>query len=186
MTGGPGVAVVIITAALGFAAALAVAAPEPRIVRVPDSPAELRLDERWQPLPLPPGAADPPLGAWRHPSGATLVLTRTAAPATDAWRDKDRAAWAADVEAGVRAASPGYQRRERKLRDVAGVPTLDLRFRRKAGGAVEVVAMRFLFLRTHTATIAIAVPDARWSAARSAVEAAIAGFAPPVPLPPVR
>jgi hypothetical protein len=147
-----------------------------------DTPAELTLPAGWAPLPLPPTAAVAPLGAWHHPSGATLVVTRAAAPNPDAWREKTRAAHAEEVEAGTRAAAPRYQRRERRLLDVAGVPAMELSFRRAVGASGrerEVVSIRFLFFRTHTVSVAIAVPEKRWNRARGVAKAGMAALALP-------
>jgi hypothetical protein len=149
---------------------------------LPDTPAELTLPAGWTPLPLPPTAAVAPLGAWHHPSGATLVVTRAAAPNPDAWREKTRAAHAEEVEAGTRAAAPRYQRRERRLLDVAGVPAMELSFRRAVGASGrerEVVSIRFLFFRTHTVSVAIAVPEKRWNRARGVAKAGMAALALP-------
>jgi hypothetical protein len=168
-----------IAVASALAAATAAAEPAaPRIVDLPETPAELRLDAAWQDAPLPAGVPDAPVGVWRHPSGAVLVVTRVAAPNGDAWRDATRAAYADDVEAGVRSAVPGYRRRSRAVRDLRGVPALDLSFRRTVDGTVEVVAMRVVFFRNYSVTATVAVPDAQWNRARRATEAAIAAFAP--------
>jgi hypothetical protein len=173
-------AAAIAVGAAGTAAADASSTAAP--LDLPDTPAELTLPAGWQPLALPPTAAVPPLGAWHHPSGATLVVTRAAAPNPDAWREKTRAAHAEEVEAGTRAAVPRYQRRERRLLEVAGVPALELSFRRAVGAAGkerEVVSIRFLFFRTHTVSVAIAVPEARWRKARAVTKAALGALALP-------
>ena len=167
-----------LVAAAVLAPVAAAAQPGPPI-DLPDSPAELRLDAAWQPVALPPGTAEPPVGAWRHPTGAVLVVTRAAAPNPDAWRVKTRPAHADEVEAGTRDAAPDYRRRTRSVHDVRGVPAMDLSFRRGRGASAEVVAMRFVFFRTHTMTAAVAVPEARWRKAQRAAEAAIAGLGLP-------
>jgi hypothetical protein len=161
-----------------LAPALALAQPAAPI-DLPDSPAELRLDPAWQAIAVPPGTAEPPVAAWRHPTGAVLVVTRAAAPNPDAWRVKSRPAYADEVEAGTRAAAAGYRRRARSMHDVRGVPALDLSFRRGHGASAEVVSMRFLFFRTHTMTAAVAVPDARWRKAQRTAEAAVTGLGLP-------
>jgi hypothetical protein len=167
-------------AVVTIAAAPAAAQP-PAALDLPDTPAELTLPAGWQPLALPPDATVAPIGAWHHPSGATLVVTRAAAPNPDAWREKTRAAHADEVEAGTRAAAPRYQRRERRLLEVAGVPALELSFRRAVGPGKgrEVVAIRFLFFRTHTVSVAVAVPEARWGKARGVARAALGALALP-------
>jgi hypothetical protein len=119
------------------------------------------------------------VGAWRHPSGATLVVTRAAAPNPDAWRSKTRDAHLDDVEAGTRAAAPGYRRRDRRSFDASGVPAMDLSFRRATGAGREVVSIRFLFFRTHTISAAVAVPEARWRRAERTTRAALAGLGLP-------
>jgi hypothetical protein len=178
--------VTVRASALAAIVAIGIAAPAaaqpPAALDLPDTPAELTLPAGWQPLALPPSATIAPIGAWHHPSGATLVVTRAAAPNPDAWREKTRAAHADEVEAGTRAAAPRYQRRERRLLEVAGVPALELSFRRAVGPAGkgrEVVAIRFLFFRTHTVSVAVAVPEARWGKARGVARAALGALALP-------
>jgi hypothetical protein len=92
------------------------------------------VETGWTAIDVSTGAAPPLLALRNEALGATLAVVRADAPNSDAWRSKTREAYAAEVEAGVKAAAEGYRRDARTLHLVNEVPTLDLRFRRTVDG----------------------------------------------------
>ncbi|MBL8621956.1 MAG: hypothetical protein JNK64_11650 [Myxococcales bacterium] len=153
-------------AAVAVVAALAAtpAAAEP----VDLGPASLALDGAWA---GPPATPD---GVTRTRGDATLIVVRYDVGNLPAWREATRAA---HVDAIVRgfAATAGYAELGRTLGKTgpAGVPTLDLTFRRRGPHGAEVVAARVLLFRTLTMVAIAAAPRDR-----AAVDAAVRALTP--------
>ncbi len=139
-------------------------------------PARLALDPAWIGAAPAPAPSDAPL-VRTHPSGATLTVTRAAVGNPDAWRRQTHDAYVDAIEAGF-ARTAGYVRVDhgRPRLGAAGVPTLELTFRRTVGGRREIVAVRVLLFRTVTFAAAAAAPDTR--AGRRLAEAAVASLTP--------
>ncbi|MBP6845369.1 MAG: hypothetical protein KA201_16560, partial [Kofleriaceae bacterium] len=119
----------------------------------------------------PPAAPD---GVTRTRGDATLIVARYDVGNLPAWREATRAA---HVDAVVRgfAAAAGYAELGRTLGKTgpAGVPTLDLTFRRRGPRGAEVVAARVLLFRTLTMVAIAAAPRDR-----AAVDAAVRALTP--------
>lgn len=96
------------------------------------------------------------VASFRGP-GLVAAITRVDFPNRPAWR-RDRR-YFRDVESGLAAATPGYERRRRSTRRLGKVPALDVDFSRKApSGDRERVFARFLLFRTFTVTAMVATP----------------------------
>lgn len=128
-------------AAIAIAATAAAAHAEP----IDLGPATLALDDGWI------GAAPAPDGVTRTRGAVTVVVRRWDVPNLPAWRAATREAHLDAVARGF-ATAPGYVELARTAARTgkAGVPTLDLTFRRRGPGGDEVVAARVLMFRTLT------------------------------------
>ena len=160
MTRGAG-ALLVLATALRACPALA----EP--LDLPGTRATLDLGPTWTPSNAPGLVA-----AFRDRGGLTLAITRAPIPNPDAWRRQTREAYAADIERGLAAAVPGYRRTRRAVRDLAGVPALELEARRADGATL---VLRILLFRTYALALAIEVPQ-RSDLARA--RSAAASFTP--------
>lgn len=161
------IAVPLAAASLAALALAATAAAEP----IDLGPARLDLDARF----TGPDPGPAPITSVTRQAGATVVVaTRLDVPNTEAWRERTRAAHVDAIVAGF-AAAPGYKLLARKLGRLggAGVPTLDLSFRRRGPVDTEVVAVRVLLFRTMTIAAIAASPNDR-----AAAERAVAALAP--------
>ena len=159
--------VAALVAALASLVGPARAAP----VDLPATRATLDLPPAWAP------AAGPGLvAAFRAPGGEVLAITRAQVPNPEAWRSTTRDAYAADIERGVAAAVPGYRRTRRAVRELAGVPTLELEARRADG---VTLVIRILLFRTYALALAIEVPArGDLALARAAASAFMPGAGP--------
>ena len=104
------------------------------------------------------------------------AITRINAPNRRAWR-KD-AAFFREVEAGLAKSSQGYKRRTRRQHKLGKVPALDIDFERTHEQATERVYSRFLFFRTFSVTLMIAVPKRAPRSLRRRVAKMRASFRP--------
>lgn len=134
-------------------------------------PATLTLDDRWA---APPAAIDAPELVTRQHGDVTVVVVRYDVPNLPAWRERTRDDHVAAVVRGF-ATLPGYLELARAVSRTgpAGVPTLDLTFRRRGPGGDEVVAARVLLFRTLTMVALAAAPRDR-----AAVETATRALTP--------
>ena len=133
--------------------AIVVAAATPaaaELISIPRTKATITLGAEWKPL-----AAQGLVAAYRTERGLVLAITRAQVPNIDAWRSKTREAYADEIERGVTSRIPGYRRISRALRDVQGVPALDLEARRKDG---TTIVIRILLFRTYALALAIECP----------------------------
>jgi hypothetical protein len=185
-----------LTLIIGAAASNRAASAPPRpaaIVDLPDTPAQLVLDEKW--LAEPDGADDADgsglmrvVALYRDRGSATglnLVVMRFDAPNAAAWRPTTRAAYLDDIEAGIAAACPsaasagtscrGYRRIKRVLFHSQGVPAMDLHAVNQAGATL---LFRLLLFRTYTILAAVEVPPRSASAATTRARRALATFTP--------
>jgi hypothetical protein len=175
-------AVVVVLLAVATATATAAPAsattPPPTAdgtpIDLPDTPAEITVPASWTPTPIPEVAARP-VAAYESPAGARVVITRAGAHNPEAWSERRRTKYADQVEAGVTAATEGYQRKRRAIQKVNGVPVMDLELSRVVGGKREDVVLRFVFFRTYTLTVAAVAPGKD----RAAVAAIVKSFGPP-------
>ncbi len=137
---------------------------------------ELRVPRGWRTLPV-DAAHTEPLRAMRSPDGRTLLaVSRVNFPNPMAWRSERQ--FFRVVEQGVRSAAPGYKRLRRKRRRLSRVPTLDLVFEQDRAGSREVVAMRLLFFRRYTLTLAISQPRRTYKRRRRATRKLLESFKP--------
>jgi hypothetical protein len=143
-------------------------------IDLPETPAEITIPANWTSTPIPDVVAKPVV-AYESPAGAHVVITRAGAHNPLAWAERTRTKYADQVEAGVTAATEGYQRKKRSIQKVNGVPTMDLEISRLVDGERETVKMRFVFFRTYTLTLAATAP----AKDRSTVDAILASFGPP-------
>jgi len=157
-------AVAVVVALVGALAGASAAEP----VALPDTPATVDLPAAWT-----RGDAEGVVLGARGPAGELLAITRARIPNPDAWRPKTREAYADQIERGIAARTKGYRRLARKVREVNGVPALDVEARR-ADGATLVI--RVLLFRTYALALAIEVPR-RLTGARA--RAIATSFAPP-------
>jgi hypothetical protein len=168
------------------------------IIDLPETPAQLALGAAWQAEALPQlpassdvigparlvalyretAAARPARGrAAAAPLG--LIVLRFDAPNPRAWRDKTRAAYLDEIEAGLVAACPtdsacrGLKRLKRSVSESEAVPVMDLHLR-DAGGTQRLY--RFLFFRTYAILAAVELPPKSPSAALSRARRALASF----------
>lgn len=186
-----------VTLIIGAAASNRAASALPRpaaIVDLPETPAQLVLDEKW--LAEPDGADDADrsglmrvVALYRDRGSATglsLVVMRFDAPNAAAWRPTTRAAYLDDIEAGIAAACPsaasavrtscrGYRRIKRVLFHSQGVPAMDLHAVNQAGATL---LFRLLLFRTYTILAAVEVPPRSASAATTRARRALATFTP--------
>lgn len=168
-------------ATLVAALALSLAAP-----RAAQAQVELEDSSNYFTLSLPVGwqAATPVAGtesiitAFVAPgSERELAVTRVDYPNRAAGRDPST--FFAQVEAGLQRSSPGYTRLARKQRRFAHVRVLDLTFRHSpAQRDAEVMAIRFLFFRTFSLSLAVAGKASRYRRQRRSTQAILASFRP--------
>lgn len=142
------------------------------VVELAKTPTKLALDDAWKRVP-----AKDVLAAYRHDAGLVLAVTRADLPNPDAWVDGKKQAYADQIERGIKATVPGYQKVAKQLVDATGVPALDVEARRSDGATVVV---RVLLFRTYALSLAIEVPKG----GDVAIARALArSFAPPQPPP---
>jgi len=120
------------------------------LISLPRTKATISLGGEWKPI-----AAPGLVAAYRTGGGLVLAITRAQVPNIDAWRSKTREAYADEIERGVTSRLPGYRRISRALREVEGVPALDLEARRKDGATIVI---RILLFRTYALALAIECP----------------------------
>jgi len=136
-----------------FAAAPATAKPfqsEPHHVQL-----ELPDDVELAATPVETGEGTTLVAAFRGPS-LRAAITRVSAPNHRAWR-KD-VQFFKEVEDGLARSVPSYKRLRQRQHKLGKVPALDLDFRRQRGSSAEQVVARFLFFRTFTITLMVAIP----------------------------
>lgn len=161
-------------------AAAATAEADETTIPVPDEPAQLTVDAAWA-SGAPRPVADGPSIALRHPGGAVLAVTVAIAPNTEAWRDRTRGAYVAEIVEGFRA-QPGVKVVDHETGKVAGVPCLDLSLRRATDAGTRLVAVRLLLFRSRT--IALAAEGDRRD--RALLDAAVRGLVPTIAVEPLR
>jgi len=120
------------------------------LIPLPLTKATITLGAEWKPI-----AAPGLVAAYRTAGGLVLAITRAQVPNIDAWRAKTREAYADAIERGVTSRIPGYRRIARALRDIEGVPALDLEARRTDGATLVI---RILLFRTYALALAIEAP----------------------------
>ncbi len=137
----------------------------------------LRLPAGWQAT-TPAEGAETIVAAFANPrTEQYLAVTRIGYPNRAVRRD--RARFFAQVEEGLRKTTPGYARMTRKQRRFAHVQVLDLSFRHTpAGRDDEVIAVRFLFFRTFSLSLAVASKARRYRRQRRSTAALIGSFRP--------
>jgi hypothetical protein len=119
----------------------------------------------------------PPVAGWKNDAaGAVLAITRVDYPNADAWRGKAR--FFEDVEAGLREATRSYRRLDRQRHKLGRVPAMDLTFRHERGDDDEVVLTRFLFFRTYSLALTIAVPRDAYDDRRRQLSRLVESFKP--------
>jgi hypothetical protein len=169
------------------------------IIDLPETPAQLALGAAWQAEALPQlpassdvigparlvalyretAAARPARGRAAAAAPLGLIVLRFDAPNPRAWRDKTRAAYLDEIEAGLVAACPtdsacrGLKRLKRSVSESEAVPVMDLHLR-DAGGTQRLY--RFLFFRTYAILAAVELPPKSPSAALSRARRALASF----------
>lgn len=113
----------------------------------------------------------------RYAAGDTAVsIARIDFANSAAWSGK--AEHFTRVEAGTRAASPGYRRVDRRRHKLGKVPALDLWFERDAEGGRKLVATRFVFFRRYTLILTAAMPAAVSRKDRERVARLVSSFEP--------
>lgn len=150
--------------------AMAVATPAfaDTVIQLPRTRTQLELPDGWTAA---PGAGV--VAIYKDTRGTVLAVTRADVPNPDAWRNKTKAAYADEVERGLRKGITGYKRTSKKLGSANGIPALDVEATREGGATVIV---RVLLFRTYALALAIEVP----AKGDIAVARAIAQkFAPP-------
>ena len=167
-------------AGLIIVGAAAPAAGGEATIPVPDQPAQLTVDAAWVsgvPRPVPDG----PSIVLHHPGGALLAVTVAIAPNTDAWRERTRPAYVAEIVDGF-ATMAGVTVVGHETSKVGGVPCLDLSLARATVDGTRLVAVRLLLFRTRT--IALAAEGSR--ADRALLGAAVRGLVPSIEVDPAR
>src|SRR5690606_21137687 len=91
----------------------------------------------------------------RGERGVVLAITRAQVPNLDAYRTREREAYADQIERGVAARVPGYRRVSRRLGERHGTPALDLEARADGG---KTIVVRVLLFWTYALALAIEVP----------------------------
>jgi hypothetical protein len=147
---------------------------------------ELRSSDNYFTLGLPAGwqATTPAAGtetilaAFENPkSEQYLAVTRVGYPNRAVSRHPS--SFYAEVEEGLRKTTPGYKKLARKQRRFAHVRVLDLSFRHTpAGRDDEVIAIRFLFFRTFSLSLAVASKASRYRRQRRSTAALVSTFRP--------
>lgn len=132
-------------AAIAIAATVMMAPAIARAEPLDLGPATLALDDGWT------GAAPAPEGVTRSRGAVTVVVRRWEVPNLPAWRSATRDEHLDAIARGF-ATAPGYVELTRTATRTgrAGVPTLDVTFRRRGAHGDEVVAARVLCFRTLT------------------------------------
>lgn len=139
---------------------------------------QLELSDAWIAVDIEENE-DGRLAGYTHESGAALAITRVTYPNLDARRTRTKKAFFARVEKGIEDAAKGYERLSRKESKSGSVPLFDLTYRHeRADGTKEVVYLRFIFHRTYSVSLAIAVPDGAYKANKRANTAIIKSFKP--------
>lgn len=128
----------------------------------------------WREVPI--GEVQPVAGWMNDEAGAVLAITRVNYPNADAWRGKDR--FFADVEAGLRETTEGYRRLGRRTHRLGRVPAMDLTFRHQRADGSEVVLTRFIFFRTYSLALTVAVPDDAYGERRDQLARLVRSFKP--------
>jgi len=144
---------VLVAACMALAPALASARPyrsEANYVQL-----ELPDDLELAALPVEAGEGTTLVAAFRGPS-LSAAITRVDAPNRRAWRKDAR--FFQEVEEGLAKSVSGYKRLHRRQHKLGKVPALDLNFRRQHANRPDEVVARFLFFRTFTITLMVAVP----------------------------
>ena len=119
------------------------------------------------------------LAAYTAAGDAVAAITRVTFPNIDARRAATKKAFFARVEKGVEDASTGYERLYSKQTSAGSVPLLDITYRHeRADGSKEVVFLRFIFHRTYSVSLAIAIADDAYKANKKAHEQLIKSFKP--------
>lgn len=148
-------------------------AAAPAVIDLPETPAQLALGAGWkeEPAPALPAGADVVgparvVALYREaagPSPLALIVLRFDAPNPRAWRDKTRAAYLDEIEAGLYAACgegsgcQGLKRVKRASGTSEAVPVMDLHTKDAAGTQR---LYRFLFFRTYAILAAVELPAA--------------------------
>ena len=169
----------------------------PGLIDLPETPAQLALGDGWQAEALPqlPASSDvigPArlVAFYRERAAArparraaaaplALIVLRFDAPNPRAWRDKTRAAYLDEIEAGLLAACPadsacrGLKRSKRSVSESEAVPVMDLHLRDGAGAQR---LYRFLFFRTYAILAAVELPPKSPPAALTRARRALASF----------
>jgi hypothetical protein len=201
-----GLVALLLAASVGVAAAQAGSPPKTTtagvpLIDLPETPAQLALGSRWaaQELPQLPAASDAigparlvafyrevaaakaaaPARRRSAPAPLALIVLRFDAPNPRAWRDKTRAAYLDEIEAGLLAACPadsrcrGLKRVKRSVSQSEAVPLMDLHLR-DAAGAQRLY--RFLFFRTYAILAGVELPPKSPAAALTRARRALASF----------
>lgn len=139
---------------------------------------ELSPPAEWQPVAAPPQGV---LAGYEHgASRALAAVARVDYPNLDAWRSRNRNAYFAEIEDGIREAVLGYERVSMRGRTLTrlDVPVLDLTFRHRTGDRDEIVLMRFLFFRRYSLSLTIRTPAGEFRSHKRAWEQARTSFQP--------
>lgn len=130
----------------------------------------------WVTLPVDAKHTEP-LRAMRSANGRQLLaISRVNFRNPMAWR-RDRRFFRV-VEQGLRGAADDYKRLHYRQRRVNRVPALDIVFEQSRAGAREVVAMRFLFFRRYTLTLAVTQAKREYRTKRRGTLALLRSFTP--------
>ena len=108
--------------------------------------------------------------------GIRLSIARVSYPNRAAWRKKK--AFFESVEAGVKDAVTDYKRLSRKRLKLGRVPAMDLWLSREAEDDTDIAAVRFVFFRTYTVVLSVAMTREAYQAHRRRVEAMLTSFEP--------
>jgi hypothetical protein len=139
---------------------------------------QLKLSDTWTAIEIADND-EGRLAGYTHDSGAILAITKVAFPNIDARRTKTKKAFFARVEKGVEDAAKDYERLHRKQSKSGRVPLFDLTYRHeRADGTSEVVYLRFIFHRTYSVSLAIAIPDEAYKANKKANAKLVKTFKP--------
>ncbi len=160
--------------ALFVVALLAASAHADTVIELPKTKATLTLADAWKRTFTPP--ALPPAGlvdSYRHDAGLVLAVTRADVSNSDAWNADKKAAYADQIERGIKSKIPGYKRITRKMGETNGVPSLDVEARRSDGA---MICVRVLMFRSYALSVSIEVPKGSDIALARAVTKR---FAPP-------
>jgi hypothetical protein len=160
-------------AAVALALIATASAAHAEVFRDADRRFELELPAAW--------TKDSDALLWRNSdTDQVMVVTRIDGPTSDAWRG--RRSFFDAVEKGVRDSADSFKSLRRRRGKAGRVPTLDLWFQYRAtDGADVTVAMRFLFFRRYTLSLAIDTPAKRFRKHRRAVRKLTKSFKPYFP-----